>query len=97
LLRQLDPDIEAEEVEQRVATFTWHSKAFGDYRPAGGIDVPTLMISATVSQGDGKWEPWITGPLWTEQVDADHYSLLREPVVDTVGALIERAARRELS
>lgn len=91
LMRQQDPELDAEDARQRLDTFRWHSKAFAEYEPRGRVPGPALVLTAG-ENATGDWSRWIEGPVRTEMLAADHYGLLRRPAVDRISELIEEVS-----
>ncbi|MBV9160909.1 MAG: alpha/beta fold hydrolase [Pseudonocardiales bacterium] len=88
LMRQQDPELNAEDARRRLDTFRWHSKAFAEYEPRGRVPGPALVLTAADNATDD-WSRWIEGPVRTERLAGDHYGVLRPPAVERISELIE--------
>ncbi|RKH67424.1 non-ribosomal peptide synthetase [Corallococcus interemptor] len=70
--------------------FNLHARfyeALRTYVPTGGYSGPTLLFRATVgapASEETDWSTWLTGPVTSYDVPAEHYSMLSAPHASTV-------------
>ncbi|QSB06675.1 type I polyketide synthase [Natronoglycomyces albus] len=96
-----------EALEERFAVFSRHLRGLADHHAGvlpASIESVLLRASVTSPRNSGQgmgvddaddpqlgWSAWIPGPLTVVDIDAHHYSILRDPAVAHVAKILSRA------
>jgi thioesterase domain-containing protein/acyl carrier protein len=87
-----DRDVLAAQLRRRFDIFQAHARMLAGYQPAApAVQAPTLIVSADDSPNApcrADWPRVLGGPVATQRVQGDHYSLLRSPLVAEVGTSV---------
>ncbi|WP_404370386.1 non-ribosomal peptide synthase/polyketide synthase [Corallococcus coralloides] len=79
--------LDLEGAERLFALHARFYEALRTYVPVGGYSGPTVLFRATVgppASEETDWSDWLTGPVTSYDVQAEHYSMLSAPHATTV-------------
>lgn len=85
--------MEQSEVHDRFSVFAANMRAFHAYHVRPFPEPVHVMQAATSGDLVAKWQPYALGGITGVTVPGDHFSMLRPPDVDVVGAELSRALR----